>query len=124
MAGRDGIKLEGAGTFARTLAQAGRDLANLDGEHTEVAQLVATRARSLAPRRTGALAGSISGTGDPTVSTISATAGHARPIHAGVPSRGITGRPFMTNAVEQTQARWVAVYRDALTDAVGKVRGL
>lgn len=122
MAGQ-GIQLEGADTFRRTLAQAGRDLADLDAENATVSRLVAGAARGLAPRRTGTLAGSISGDGDRATATVTATAGHARPIHAGVPSRGITARPFLTDAVDQTETRWVAVYRGAITDAVRKVRG-
>lgn len=119
-----GIELEGAARFRRTLRQAGRDLETLDGAHSTAADTVAGKARSLAPRRTGTLAGSISGTREAGAATITATAGHARPIHAGVPSRGITARPFLTDAARQTQPRWLSVYAAAVDKALTRIRGI
>ena len=120
MSGRPaGIEVHGADNLRRTLRQARRDLEDLDPAPETSARLIAGQARTLAPRRTGTLARSITGhSGE-----VTATARHARPIHAGVPSRGITARPFLTDAARQTQPRWMSVYAAALNHAIRRIRG-
>ena len=118
------ITLEGAANLGRTLRRAARDLDSLSGSHETASRLVASNARTLAPRRNGTLSGSISGTGAAGEATITATARHARPIHSGVPSRGITATPFLTDAARQTQGRWLAVYARGVSTAIAKVRGI
>lgn len=91
--------------------------AGLADESDAVGRLIASEAVGRAPRRTGELADSIQG--DKT--GIVATSDHAAPVHWGVPERGQTAQPFITDAVDATDHAWLAVYENAVHDAAAKV---
>jgi phage gpG-like protein len=70
-----------------------RDMSDLDMAQT--AQVGAALARSLAPRRTGRLAGSIQGHARKNKAVVVARAVYAAGIEYGTPSRHMRAEPFM-----------------------------
>lgn len=122
--GPAGIQVEGMNTLRRTLRRAAADLDDLTDAHTRAATITARAASSLAPRRTGALASSLRPSGAATEARVVSSLRYATPVHAGVPSRNIPARPFLTTAAADTQSRWLTVYEAALEQAIQKVRGI
>lgn len=121
-----GIKVEGAARLRRTLRQAGDDLGDLKSAHAEAANIAAEASASLAPKRTGTLAQTIRGAGTKTAGVLRAgyaSVPYAGPIHWGWPARNISPQPFLSDGATSSQGRWLPVYRDAVDDAVRKVRG-
>lgn len=78
----------------------------LAGAYKDGLEIIADRARELAPRRTGNLAGSIRTVGGTTktgrVFAGSAKVPYAGPIHWGWPRRNIEPQPFLSEAVGDT----------------------
>src|SRR5262245_34709214 len=118
----ESITVEGDETLARTLGDAEEDLRTM--EQLENARLVAQRAQTRAPARTGTLRGSIrakaTGAG---VAVAYSELVYAPVIHYGWAAHGIRANPFLTSAAEDSvqlvQARSL---REANT-ILGKVKG-
>jgi hypothetical protein len=126
MAGRAIAEVEGAARFRRTLKQAGIDLKNLRNVHKSVGAIVATAAARLAPRRTDRLAGNIRPGATQKAAIVRAGGArvpYAAPIHWGWPKRHIAANPFITQAAQQNQPRWLAVYEDYTTNALDHIEG-
>ena len=121
-----GIRVEGAATLRRTLRQAGDDLADLKEAHKAAGAIAGGRARATAPRVSGRLAGNVRWSGTATAATIRAggrTVLYAGPIHWGWPRRHIAAQPFITEAAQDTEAAWSAVYEAAVAGIVNRIRG-
>ena len=121
------LKVEGAARLRRTLKAAGVDLSNLTDAHREAAALVTSRARGTAPRRSGALAGSVRGSGTKTQAVVRAGGArlpYAGPIHWGWPSRGIEPQPWITEAAQATEPQWFGIYDQAVNEALDQVKGI
>lgn len=117
------VEVEGADRLASTLAKAARDLdAQADDAAGEVADLVARDARGRTPRRTGALASTVSAHG-PVVQAGSTLVDYAPYVHFGVRSRNIPARPFLTDAVTATQPRWADLVMARLSRILSRIRG-
>ena len=123
------VRVEGLQALRRDLRDLGPDAQKeLQGALKQAAELVAERARPLAPRKTGALAASIRGT----------TAGHKGIVRSPLPyaalqhfggttgrghSRGrpgatrVRGTLFISRALEANQEAVVDVLGDAIEDA-------
>jgi len=120
-----GLTLKGADRLEATLGQAGDALANLEQASAEAGQIVTSLAAVTAPRLTGALAGSI----QPEVAengnevTIGSDLIYAPPIHNGWAAHNIAPQPFLRDAADRSQARWVGAYMAALDRAVTGVEG-
>lgn len=86
------------------------------------AAIVAERAESLAPRRSGALAGSVRVVDvDDATSTVVAGGDdvpYGRVIHDGWPRRNIVGQPFLTDALDERRDDVVNVYRDKVDELI------
>lgn len=118
------VRIQGAEELARALEKAGVNLSDLSKPNSEAAQLVTALARQLAPRRTGALAGTGTASSDGRKAVIvfgSATVDYAAPVHWGVPSRGLAARPFATDAREKTEPQWSRAYEQELERIMGEV---
>lgn len=107
------VQVDGGPQLRRTLRSLGSDLGDLRAVHNDVAAYVAEAARGSAPVRSGALAGTLRGSGAKTVATV--RAGYARvpyagPIHWGWGRRGIRANPFLTRAAADTEPVWVELY--------------
>ena len=105
------VQVVGAKELRKTMKAAGDDLGDLKDVHQAVGQLVVGVAQGLAPKRSGALAGSIRATrqaGGVAIKVGSARIPYANPIHWGWPKRNIEAQPFLSDAATQSEAQWVA----------------
>jgi len=121
-----GIRVEGLDELVRSMKRAGQDIDELKDAHFRAAQIVATYAAQIAPRRSGKLAGSIKAARQ--VRRARVTAGrssvpYAAPIHWGWPSHNINGDPFMSKAAQATEPEWTAAYAADVQAALDKVKG-
>jgi hypothetical protein len=126
VSGDIGIRVEGIAELTRTMRKAGKDLSELKDAHTKAAQMVADRAAELAPRRSGALAGTIRPAKQANRARVmagSAKVKYAAPIHWGWPARNIGSQPFLTDAATETESAWVEQYFRDVQAALDDVKG-
>jgi hypothetical protein len=127
MAGsRPVVEVRGGRELRRTLKAAGDDLSDLKDANQRVGNVVVARATSLAPRRSGALAGAMRATRAATSVTVKAGGArvpYAGPIHWGWPARGITAQPFLSDAATGTESTWVPIYESELDRIIERVKG-
>jgi hypothetical protein len=120
------VQVRGSKELRKTLKAAGDDLSELKDVHEAVGALVARVAKSLAPVRSGQLAGSVRAArlaGGVSVRAGSARVPYSNPIHWGWPKRNIAANPFISNAALQTEPQWVALYEAELEKIIQKVEG-
>lgn len=119
------VRIDGSNRLVATLADAARKLVDFSKPGTAAARTAAARAKTLAPRRTGALSGSIRPASSRRVGIITAGAGlrYARPVHWGSPARGIPARPFLSEAAQGTESSWIKRYEQHVDDALKTVKG-
>jgi hypothetical protein len=121
------FQVAGLAELARTMKRAGVDITELKEANTRAAQIVADRGSTLAPKRTGRLAGNIRPAKQVAKARImagSASVPYAGPIHWGWASRNIEANPFLSNAAVETQDEWLAAYLDDIQNALDKVVGV
>jgi hypothetical protein len=126
------VQIEGAKELRRTLKAAGVGVGDLKNVHQQVGLIVAGAGRSEAPVGTGRTgtagrlrnsvraAKMVSGA---TVRAGSAAVPYAGPIHWGWPKRNIEAQPFLTEAAQGTEPRWIALYEDEIDRILSNVRG-
>ena len=117
------VEIEGVDTLVRTLGDAADDIESLEDGHKAVADLIAGEARARAPRRTGRLAGSLRGTVTAGKATASSDLVYAPPIHWGWRARNIKPNRFLTEAAEDTEPEWLALYEKDIQEALDGVKG-
>ncbi len=78
----------------------------------EASKLIATRAKSIAPKRTGRLRDSIR----PSGLTIEAGAPYARFVHEG--TRYMKPRPFLRDAIEELKGKVRNIFRTKIEDVM------
>lgn len=125
------IKITGAKEFRRKLRRFDAELTGKGMKRTHLAagDLVARRAKAIAPRRSGRLAGDIRVKATTTKADVvvgRASIPYAGPIHFGwnrspQPDRGIWGgpiraNPFLFKAIESEAEPVIAAYEDGLND--------
>jgi hypothetical protein len=106
-----------------------RDVGDLSDTSRRAAGLVADRARALAPRVSGRLAGDIRVEVDrvgPDGSTADVLVGsslvpYAGPIHFGWHDRNIEPQPFLTDAQDDERDAVVALYAAEVADGVRRI---
>jgi hypothetical protein len=121
------VQVEGARELRRTLRRAGDNLADLGAVHAAVSAMVAARAATLAPKRSGDLAGNIRGGKGKTSAVVRAGGArvpYAGPIHWGWPARHINAHPFMVDAAHDTEPTWTAYYLTRVQAIMDTVRGI
>lgn len=117
------VKVEGLNKLTRALVQLGVDVDDLKDAMAKIADEGAQVASSLAPRRSGALAGTIRGNRAKAKAVV--TAGKARvkyagPINYGWPARHIRADKFMQQADERMQPRAAELLEQGVQDAIHK----
>lgn len=120
------LEVQGLRTLRAQLKAAGISLADLKAAHNEVAQLVVRAAEPSAPRRTGALAGSLRGTGQVGAAVVRAgraSIPYANPIHWGWPSRHIAAQPWIWDAAQSSKEAWTGLYLHALEQIIDSIEG-
>lgn len=120
------VQVEGARELRRTMKQAGEDFTDLKTLHAGIGAIVANRGADMAPKRSGALAASVRASAAASSSTV--RAGFARlryagPIHWGWPTRNIAPQPFLTDAAQQTEAQWIALYETETDKILSRIHG-
>jgi hypothetical protein len=109
------IRLAGSARFTSTMAGAAKDMADMPG-FAEAGTIAAQSGRTLAPRRTGALAASITGGRGRRKNSAQLTSPltYAGPVHWGVPSHNMEPTLFLIRGAEVSEAQWTgALERDA-----------
>ena len=113
------IKIEGAAELGRAIDGVAKQIQNLDRGAADAGSVVAADARHRAPVRTGNLARSITavvGKGGSVV--VGTPVRYGAPVHQGVPSRGQSAQPFLTDALSANQSAVLEAYRRDLQHAV------
>jgi hypothetical protein len=115
------MTVTGDRALERRLRTAQRGLVDLSPTHRRTARLVASTARTMAPKRTGRLAASVGSRVDRRQAVITFGAVYAGPIHWGwpdrpMPARGwrggpITANPFAARAAKDTEPTWTRLYK-------------
>ena len=121
------FKIEGLSTLVRTMKRAGVDIQELKDAHHKAGQIVATEAAHRAPRVSGKLAGSVKSARQARRARITAgraAVPYAAPIHWGWPARGIEANPFVSEAAQATESRWLDQYLRDVQHALDHVRGV
>jgi hypothetical protein len=117
------ITLKGAPRFEADLDRAARELEDLRDAATEVARVVRSAGSSESPRRTGALAASLTSSAGRNLSTITSGLVYAIPIHYGRPAHGIEANPFLMRAAQKTEPVWTGIYERSVQRVADSVRG-
>lgn len=121
-----GVRVVGLAQLKRSLKDFADGLEDLKDANAEASRLVAAKAKTLAPKRSGALADSIRGSraaGRATVAAGTAKVPYAGPIHWGWPRRHIRANPFMTDAATATEDDWLAAYEQNIQRLADQVEG-
>ena len=109
------VQVIGLRDLRRDLKAIGQGLPReLTKAQKEAGEVIARRARELAPRRSGRLAASIKVSAAGTRVAVKSSLPYASPVHWGWRARGIVGQPFLWQAVEEKRDEYV----DALGDAI------
>ena len=121
------FEVKGGRQLRKSLKDVEDGLKDLKAAHAEAAGIVADAARPRAPRSTGALAGSIRGSGAKAAATV--RAGGARVPYAGVqeygwPRRNIPPQPYIVPAAHDTESTWIAQYQARVDELLSKVKGV
>lgn len=121
------VRVLGAQNLRRTLRAAGTGLGELKDAHARAAKVVEPVARAGAPVVSGTLAGTVRSSGTNTAAIVRAgyqSVPYAGPIHWGWPARNIEAQPFIYEAAQRTEPRWLLVYRTAVDRILSRVRGV
>lgn len=112
--------MDGARDLVAGLEDAASDLARLeDTAGAEAAELLAARALSRTPRRSGRLAGTVRAAAPGTVTAGGPAAPYAPYVHYG--TRYMRGRPFLTETLDDTTPAVVALYATAITETINRI---
>ena len=122
---RPTLELRGVRELRNNLRRVGVDLGeNLKPAMREAASIVAVRARTLVPVKSGALRDTIG----PGVTKRGAivragfrSVPYARPVNYGSPARNIPGVHFMYNAAKSTETQWVEVVERGFAEEIDKI---
>jgi hypothetical protein len=125
------VRVEGGRKLRGALKAAeGALLDDLQALHARIGSTVTPVAAANAPRRSGALAGTIRSSGTKAGAVIRAgyaAVPYAGPIHWGWPKRHIEPQPFLSEAAQATEPQWLADYlsevQGILDDAAGDADG-
>lgn len=128
MAGASGgIRVEGLNQLIRALNLTAHEVDDLKDAFQELSQEGARAAAAFAPKRSGALAGSIRGNRAKNKAVISAGRGgsvpYAGPINYGWAKRNIRANGFMQRADEQLKPKAVTVLKREIDKLIAR-RGL
>lgn len=126
--GSASVRIDGLRRLRRDLRQLEGGLADLKDANARAGQVVVQAATAKAPRRPGSgrLAGS--GRASRAAGRVSVLWGGARvpyagPIHWGWPARGIEAQPFVAEAAQETEPKWLPAYLADIDAALAPMYG-
>lgn len=111
------IEVEGARELRAALKRAGDDASDLKDANQAAGQVVVEEARSIVPKLSGRLEGSIRASrakGSATVKAGGAQLPYAGVIHFGWPGHNIDPNPFLYDALDARRNEVIAAYQDAI----------
>lgn len=117
------VRIDGIRAAVRALDQAGADVQDMRDLMHSMGEIVAQRARGTAPVLTGALRGNIRAGRGKTKAVVRAGGARLRyapVIEYGWPKRGITARPFLTQALQATLPQVLAEFDRGLNQLLRK----
>ena len=118
------VEVLGADRLASTLNRAASDLGDLGDTAAEVAESVASDARSRAPYVSGTLSRSIQvGMRRKNEARVVAGAIYAGVIEFGWPRRNIAAQPYLRPAVDAAETKVLTAYAKGVGKTLAKVRG-
>lgn len=117
------VQVIGDEQLAATLHAAARDIEDLADAQARISQLVTSQAAVMAPRRTGALAGSLQPDPQPHEAAVASSLAYAGVIHYGWPRHNIAARPFADRAVQAMESQVVNLYLQDVQSALNRVKG-
>lgn len=118
------IQVRGAKEFRAAMKSMGADLKDLTAVNRHAAEIVASRARSIAPIMTGALVKSIKPTAGKSSARVKAggtLVPYAGVIHFGWPAHNIEAQPYLWNAMADEERNVVQSYEREVEALVRKV---
>lgn len=121
------VVVHGARNLARTLREFGDGLDDLKDANASVSDYVARESAARAPRKTGALSGSVRGSRQAAKAIVragSAKVLYAGPIHWGWPARHIAPNRFIWDTAQDTQGQWIGDYEANIQRLADKVEGM
>lgn len=119
----DAVTVKGARALRATTLRAASELQSMDTADKRAGAYLAQRAKGMAPRVTGRLAGSIKPGRSQDAATVTATAVYAGVIHWGWPARNIRAHPFLTDALSAGEPTVASIYMDEVTQIVYTIKG-
>jgi hypothetical protein len=120
------VEIQGLNKFVATVRRAGIDLAEMKQANARAGAVIVSAANARAPRRSGALAGTIRSARQARkviVMAGSARVPYAGPIHWGWPARHIAPNPFLSQAAQSTESTWLPGYLSDIDKILAKVQG-
>ena len=118
------IEVEGLRQLIRKLEQAGAEVSDLKQAFNRIGNIVVYEAKSIAPKRSGALASTIRAANNKNKAVIRAGGAripYAMPIHWGWPRRNIEAQPFMTDAIENKRDTVMSQFELEISRIVAKL---
>lgn len=117
------VEVEGVKRLTATLNAAAVALGDMTSPSRASGGLILTRARGAAPRRSGALAGSLTAT--PSRAGVAVGSGliYAGPIHWGWAGHGIAPNPFLSRAADSAEPATVAAFHAYVETTIKGVKG-
>lgn len=113
--------------FVQTMRKAGADMDELRDVNAQAARVALPAVRSLAPSRTGTLAGSLRTGATKRAGVIRAgrkSVPYAGVINYGWPHRHITGQLYANAGVAQSEPQWTRLYKDFIKKTMSQVKGI
>jgi hypothetical protein len=118
------VEIKGSSAFSSSMDRAERDIADLREGFTKAGDSIGRAASRIAPRKTGALAGSIETMhSGPAQQDITSPLVYAGPIHWGVPSHGIEASLFILRGADQTESEWTRAIETDAQRVCDRVKG-
>lgn len=122
------MHVDGNKALAHRIRKIAGNLDDFKAANKKTAAIVTTRAKALAPKRTGRLANTIRPGATKRKAYVRAGNNakakrgvpYAGPIHWGWPFRHIKMNPFMTRAAQETEPVWTKYYKFAADQAIAK----
>lgn len=118
------VELRGVSRLRGTLERAEREIADMARANQDAAQIIASAAAARAPRVTGRLAGSLTGSRLKARATVTSTAPYAIVITEGYPPHNIAANPFVEAAATETQDQWMRSYDVELQRIADTIQGV
>jgi phage gpG-like protein len=117
------VTVKGARELRATTLRAAAELSRMDAADSRAGAYLTQRAKGMAPRVTGRLAGSIRAGRTKDAATVTAGAVYAGVIHWGWPARNISAQPFLVDALTAGEPTVATIYMGEVTQIVGTIKG-